>query len=309
MKPIIFTGDSFTFGEGLELYDSNFYDFIKKKYDEKSTERFFYNWPDFENIIAGGSAANVRNELKFSTISSKLLNTLFVSKPRNGGDNLESLYFVKRVLKQYPSESFSCVIMNLTHMFRDGFVEFKKDLTKILKINLENVDSYQLESYMISWFKWDYEQKGIAFNSDNNLFNKYFEPNPYFSIENATMLQNEYKTYSNFEKEAHIKTYKEMINQINEINLPVYFIGHWNKLDNEILHSLNDSEITKYIIDKQIPLEVSDRIYSSISELPSKQPNFFIHQEFPWTDNHHPSKYLHQCIGNSIYKFIKDKYR
>ena len=75
MKPIIFTGDSFTFGEGLELYDSNFYDFIKKKYDEKSTERFFYNWPDFENIIAGGSAANVRNELKFSTISSKLLNS------------------------------------------------------------------------------------------------------------------------------------------------------------------------------------------------------------------------------------------
>ena len=31
MKPIIFTGDSFTFGEGLELYDSNIYDLIKQK--------------------------------------------------------------------------------------------------------------------------------------------------------------------------------------------------------------------------------------------------------------------------------------
>ena len=31
MKPIIFTGDSFTFGEGLELHDDMYREFVYKK--------------------------------------------------------------------------------------------------------------------------------------------------------------------------------------------------------------------------------------------------------------------------------------
>ena len=37
MKPIIFTGDSFTFGEGLELYDDRYRDFIYQTVEVQKT--------------------------------------------------------------------------------------------------------------------------------------------------------------------------------------------------------------------------------------------------------------------------------
>ena len=74
MKPIIFTGDSFTFGEGLELYDSNIYDLIKQKsINQPPNHKYFYRWDVFEIISAGGTASNIRNKYKFPTLVSEKL--------------------------------------------------------------------------------------------------------------------------------------------------------------------------------------------------------------------------------------------
>ena len=305
MKPIIFTGDSFTFGEGLELYDSNIYDLIKQKsINQTPDDKYFYSWPIFENITAGGTASNTRNKYKFPTLVSDRLNTWFLSKDYNGGDNIEALEYVEKILKVYSSNEFSCIVMNLTDLFRDEFQVGKEYLRNKLDIVISDGNTKMLEPFMFDWFRWDYETKGEPF-IDENKYNEYFGIHA-FNIIDARKIQVEYKSYNAFEEDMHTRTYHAMISMIKKINIPTYFIGHWSKPDLEVLLRLKDTQIQETILDNIIPLYIDNKKYDNLAYLP-KDSSLFIHEEFPWTQNQHPSKSLHEILATSIVEFIKNK--
>jgi hypothetical protein len=305
MKPIIFTGDSFTFGEGLELYDSNIYDLIKQKsINQPPNHKYFYRWDVFEIISSGGTASNIRNKYKFPTLVSDRLNTSFLSKNYNGGDNIEALEFVEQILEIYSSNDFSCVIMNLTDLFRDEFQVGKEYLRNKLDIVIDDGNTKILEPFMLDWFRWDYITNGAPF-IDENKYNEHFG-NHAFNINQARKLQLEYKSYNSFEEDMHTRTYHAMISMIQKINIPTYFIGHWSKPDNDVLLRLKDTQIQETIIDNIIPVHIDNKKYDNLAYLP-KDSSLFIHEEFPWTQNQHPSKSLHEILATSIVEFIKNK--
>ena len=51
---------------------------------------------------------------------------------------------------------------------------------------------------------------------------------------------------------------------------------------------------------------VRNKKYDNLAYLP-KDSSLFIHEEFPWTQNQHPSKSLHEILATSIVEFIKNK--
>jgi len=305
MKPIIFTGDSFTFGEGLELYDSKFHNFIKQNFTEQNYNyNNSYNWSIYDNVSWAGSASNIRNKYKFPTLVSDELNTLFLSKWENGGDNIESLEFVEKILKVYSNEDFSCIVMNLTDLYRDEFQIGKTHIKEKLGIKIPDGNTKRLEPFMINWFRWDNENNSKKFIDNKNEYSSYFDNN--LDIGDAQKLQDEYLTYEKFEKDMHRRTYYEMVDKIKKINIPIYFIGHWSRLDQEVLLKLNDDIIQKNILNNIIPLYVDGKRYESISDLPNTS-DLFINRQFPWTKNNHPTKYLHECIADSVTNFLKQK--
>lgn len=317
MKPIIFTGDSFTFGEGLELYDENFHKFVKNltnlpdrirkgKYAPSFgiQDEYFYNWSRFEATCWGGTASNIRNLYKFPTLVASEFNCTFFSKGHNGGDNIESLEFVESLLGLHPKDTFSCVIMNLTCMERDEYQSSKEYFLDKYKINFGFGSDRLLSDFMYHWFRWSYEKSNMLFSENIDEYHKFFED--VIPVDSAIKLQEEYKTYYNFEYDVHLRSYRTMIDKIKKIDLPLYFIGHWNGFDNTILNNINDEDVHKYIIDKTIPIKIENKYYKSLSELPHR-PDLFINTEFEWTHNAHPSKTLHGYIAESISEFLKQK--
>ena len=150
------------------------------------------------------------------------------------------------------------------------------------------------------------EKNNISFIQNRNAFSTYFKSNG-LTIQHASKIQEKYKSLENFENHMHTKTYEHIIQKIKKINIPFYFIGNWSKFDQSVLERLDNDEIKKYIINNTIPLYVDGKEYDAIAKLPPKQPNHFIHKQFSWTGNNHPTKYLHKCIGYSVYTFLKNK--
>jgi hypothetical protein len=314
MKPIIFTGDSFTFGEGLELYDERYRSYIKSltkipEVDSDGNEihsnvpnHYYYNWPRFEHMSYGGTSSIIRHKYKFPTLVSENLNTLFFSKGVNGGDNIEAFDFINEILESNSSETFSCIVLNLTGMNRDDFQSGKKYLLNEHGINC---NYHSLSNFMYYWFNWDYKFKNAPFEQHPNEFNEFFKNT--ISIDNAIKLQQIYGLHSKFEYDMHLRTYRKMINIIKKINIPVYIIGHWNDLDNEIFKTISEQDVVDYIKNKIIPIKLVNTSYNSLCELPKKD-NLWISDEFKWTQNNHPSKELHQIIADSVTHFLKQEF-
>ena len=318
MKPIIFTGDSFTFGEGLELYDKRYRNYVKEltkipeiddngneihsKVSELYKQYYYYNWPRFEQMSWGGTASILRHKYKFSTLVSENLNTLFFSKPVNGGDNIEAFDFINEILETNSSESFSCIVLNLTGMERDEFQSGKQHLLREHGIDF---NSTSLSNFMYHWFRWDYEFENSSFENHRKEYIEFFKN--ILPIDGAIKLQKIYNSHSKFEYDMHLRTYRKMIDIIKKINIPVYIIGHWNRFDNEILKTISEQDVVDYIKNKIIPIKLGNKSYNSLCELP-KQDNLWISDEFKWTQNTHPSKLLNEIIADSVTHFLKQEF-
>jgi hypothetical protein len=327
MKPIIFTGDSFTFGEGLELYDEKYRNYVKSltkipEVDEdgnkvylKDDDYYYYNWARFESMSHGGSAVNTRNKLRFSTIVSETLDVPYISPGKNGYNTYSALRFVNRLLEVNKNSDFSCVVMNMTCMWRDDLEYSKKWLHKNLNVNFtinnnHNIENASLHRFLINWFTWTHEHGNKNFKENKSEYIRIFDGVNSIDINNAQILQDEYKTHDNFELEMQRLNYYNIIEIIQKINLPFYFIGTWDKYDAEILKKLsNDFKIKKNIIDKMIPIKIENKFYNNIVyENFLEYSNIWIHKEFPWTGNMHPTKKMHEYIGKSVSSYLKEIY-
>tara|TARA_B110000858_G_C17796845_1_gene472927 strand:+ start:26 stop:1012 length:987 start_codon:yes stop_codon:yes gene_type:complete len=327
MKPIIFTGDSFTFGEGLELYDEKYKNHVKSltkipevdddgnKVYSKYADYYYYNWARFEPMAWGGTAANTRNKLRFSTIVSETLDVPYFSPGENGYNTYSALDFVNRILEPNSTSDFSCVVMNMTYMWRDDLEYSKKWLHKNLNVNftINNnhiVENSSLHKFLINWFTWNHEHGNKTFKGNESEYSRIFDGSNSIDINNAQILQDEYKTHDNFELEMQRLNYYNIIEIIKKTNLPFYFIGTWEKYDAIILKKLsNDSNIKENIIDKIIPIKVENKFYDNIVyENFLEYSNIWIYTEFPWTSNGHPTKKMHEYIGKSVSSYLKEIY-
>jgi len=330
MKPIIFTGDSFTFGEGLELHDDVYRDFIHKKcmqMEELKKQGKPLNWDDTgylwhqysdfsENIVPAGK---LRYELSYPALVSNHFNTLGFRKFNNGGNQKVAIEFIERCIGNFSLDSFSIAIINLTSLSRDELYLLIEHFKQAFNIDItdkiyNNNDSNSYEStipYLNQLFlTWETltENNKKRFKDDIELFesikNKIYTENPNFiSLDDAQKLQDIFKDWDGWIEGITTLYYKEYIKLLDKIEIPYYFIPHWSKFDAKLLESIDDDEITKKIKNKTIPI-YKKGIETSLAK--EWNTDFYLHNLYPWSENKHPSKYGHKIIADSIIKFIEE---
>lgn len=315
MKPIIFTGDSFTFGEGLELYNEEYRNFVYRKYlknkewaskgNKLEWDDNGYFWHKFqnvaENIIPAGS---LRYEYSYPALVSKYFNTLAFRKHWNGGNNSLAATFALECLKRYGKDEFSIVIINLTTLNRDDYIILEKYFLSTYSIKIDR--NYLPKLYKL-FLDWDshcekaYNKIGLSFTEDVKIFEEI--SNGFIDIELALKLQNDFGGYESLNVKIQTLVYKEYIYLYKKLDIPYYFISHWSKYETESLNKIEDEDVKKYIKDKMIPIHYNNEIknLSDNWDIP-----FYINEEFPWTNNQHPSKKGHEIIADSIIKFIEN---
>jgi len=305
MKPIIFAGDSWTFGEGLELYNDKFREFSE---NYCKTNNIDYNWPTVEDISEGGTAATYRLMNRFPTTVSNHFNTFYISSGINGGDNTYEITYIKPIIEKYGESNFSYIVLQFTDMFRDIESHFNKLIDKFnpgKRININTV-----RRFLNIWESWDYSMGPIAINHD--VYKKLTEGGlPSMSFDMASLVQREYETYENFIHIAMKSQFDFYYELLSIYNIPIICIGTWSKDDSSIIKKLDIPSIN-FFKERLVTLEnngietkyLADLIDFNSNEYP--YDDMLVANVWEWTRNHHPTKKFHNIIADCIIKHIKN---
>ena len=94
MKKIIFSGDSFTWGESIELENDNYLKLLESgdvMFDKKRMPYMGYNHAHFHDIASNVDSIEHRTKYRFPTLVSKHFNAIGYIKEMNGGANEPNL--------------------------------------------------------------------------------------------------------------------------------------------------------------------------------------------------------------------------
>lgn len=223
---ILYLGDSFTWGQGLEfeyLIDNGIL-------SERDTEYFMPNLFDMEKFPL--HVQDYREKNRYSRLVSEYFNLgCCVGKYGNGGSN-ENIQFILQNLKKYlnsPS-GIELLVIQTTHPSRSGLQNiispedlFKKE-TQLFSTIIKIVESlYGFKVITLSWIQemGDYllnelgDEKVISFDYRGDIYNS-FEP-----FLGAISLNNKYHGCNDghFSSEGHQFIAKSIIDHIEKYNL------------------------------------------------------------------------------------------
>lgn len=270
MKKILFAGDSFTWGEGLQFYSGQKDVFFPKshKFDPK--------------LISNSQMEFIINN-RFPTLVGNHFNKENVLRADNGGSNTWSIKFINEL--KNPNE-ISHIIYQLTDVYREEF-EFTHNDENI-KIY---VDDILYNRYDDTEYNFKSSEKYLDRKKHYDLFFKYYKNN-FKSIE-------EFEIY--FIKQSLIKIKKELLKHIaNGVN--VYFLN-WRIHYTPIL--LKD----KFFSKRLIKFKYLDKTYPDLETLCNNErpelSNQYVFRTFKvLISDSHPSLLGHRIIAENIIKKI-----
>lgn len=346
-KPLIFTGDSFTWGQGLELYDERFESYIKDvtktwriQHIEGYKRAFFkptrYGFPQVCKFTEGGTPLLKRNELVYPTLVSNYFDTIYFSPGGNGGSNKDSLDFIFEILDKIKSNLHlpEEIIFQMTSIIRDmGYIIHDK-LKSLLKFT-DGSNDMRYKDYSTYFFFTDmWERFDSTFNppSSEDDFVKFNERSYFYKSGNhhsgsaelfplkvGLIFQDYFKTADNFKKYINDYTFNYYIQAIKKIekrlNKKIIIVGNWSQPDSDYIYDVKyktDSNITKFYKDRTVPIHYNGRIYNTIAEIMNvghlrKGLIFDADDRYKWTEDEHPTKELHKVIADSIITYIENK--
>lgn len=193
MKKMVFAGDSFTWGEGLQYY-SGLPDVV------------FPETHLFDPKVVSNKQMQFIINNKFSTLVGKYFNKEIISRSENGGSNDCSLTLLDEV---NPNE-ISHVIFQITELYREYF-EFMHD-GKFIKLYIDNIIYNQ---HNLSKFFKSEQYLNSKINYD--AFYEYYETN----FESFEEFQNHFI-------EQSINKIQKRLTKFTEKNIPIYFINWRN---------------------------------------------------------------------------------
>ena len=289
MKKILFLGDSFTWGEGLELYMDK--EPFKSMRNQQATDNELRDISDYKDT-----------EVEEWRASNRFVNYVdgfekYV-QPNNGGN-------------------FHTVIRNANLLSRDYL--FQKDDVIVIQIPPadrsffhSNVFWKNPKSPHAGAFPQDEEipiyenllNQGVQnLLNDNEVMESLTEIMGYDSIED--MLKNSDEI---FDKLAYRNTKLFYYSYIFDLmqRFDVYFIGPWGYENHKSFSKCDEFK------DKLIPMIYNNKEYDSLQALDKGMVEnnevFEIAKEFRGTNNNHPTPKAHKIIGESINKFFIDKW-
>lgn len=289
---IIFGGDSFTWGEGLELYlDTP--KWINER-DKLNIWSELYQKQDYDS-------QQFRESNRFPTIVSNYFNVDPKVFSQNGGQFETPILHIERNLKNlvgYSANNVKYIIIQFTgiqrmllHLDMDcdckfcsttGFEKPWNLYTKYIHQHLNNDTITDIDYWGLNWLekKEGIPYKNLDYSTIFKQIDNWFKP---MYIRNLNIFIEKY--VSNWEKIA-----------------PVYFIDSWDETSSNIINELEEFK------KRMIPLLGFDNnYYTNYLDWETTFPHTRIVNEFPNTKNGHSTLLQHQYIAKSIITHIDGK--
>jgi hypothetical protein len=300
VKEIAFLGDSFTWGEGLELYlDSPFW-------IQQRTQRSM--WMDLIHL-QNEESTNFREKNRFANIVSQHFNSNCIIDSTNGGwiGNITtylSNFLESRQTPDYVIIQFSCFNRNPIHyhfgsLFRNckckkcnNYIDtihcFYHFLDTIRKKYVDNEKLDDQHEFYLNWLIDEFnfpildienskDSFVLAFDFVNSIIDSY-------SYKHLNYLVNEYVT------------------PLESRGVKVFYIDSWDDESSKIIHDIPSIKENLIPLKKWNSLELTQK-YSTFEK---SFQHTRIQNEFPKSENGHPTLIQHQYIANSIINQIEN---
>ena len=295
-RNIAFFGDSFTWGEGLELYSSN-QKWVTQR-NLKSTWQEIQPIEDSESIL-------FRETNRFPYLVTKHFKSNLSIDHQNGGSFRSLMVKLNSVFNSINKPE---ILIYQFSAFNRNDICFEEDSSNFnCKCNICEVSAkydkswpitfdviYQIINQMYYGNLTEYQQHlktqfSIKYNVDFELpIDKLIDSVKSIEI-SKTKIHLEYLFDTYFKK-------------LESDGVSVFFIDSWDNMARESLFK------NEYFLERVIPLiGYDDKSYSKYSEWESTFQYKRILDEFPNTQNAHPTLLQHQYIGKSIIDFLEKK--
>ena len=281
MSYIVFLGDSYTFGEGLELFIEND-KWIKQR--ELRSE-----WPELQPIQDEDSI-KFRENNRFAKIVSDYFECEPIIDPLNGvhlGDNLELL---KKSEEEVGIENikaivvqFSCVLRNPIHLNRYCRCSLcRKYSANPISLFLNDVTKRD------NYINRDWTKKIMSSFGKNEV--------------DAEMMKWAFH-FGNYLQKYTLDLFTLELQRYEDYGIPILTIDTWDEMD---VYTRNNQWIT----DRLVKLKDNQGNYHT--NWLDFQKTFgkwgSIHRTFPKTMNGHPTPIVHQKVAESLIENLKEKY-
>jgi hypothetical protein len=287
---IIFGGDSFTWGEGLELYSNDFF-WINERTN-------LNRWRELEPKQTNESII-FRESNRFAGRVSTHFNCNQITLDYNGGGFDDGALLINSNLNVKPKSivyqftTFNRMNLHFNRFCKCEFCNSKEyDNTRVYNLYLEtaikklnNIELTDGEKFHLNWLM---KNKNIP---DSNLFLN--------EIENSKVNELMNLFIPIFEENLDIFA-NQYLNKWLEIS-PVYLIDSWDEYTSELL--FKNSTIEKHLIKLK---GFDGNYYKKWKDWENTFPHRRIENEFPNTNNGHPTLLQHQYIADSIIEYIKN---
>lgn len=286
---ILFLGDSFTWGEGLELYADT---------DKWNTERNnINNWQILVNK-QDDAGIQFRETNRFPSLVGKELNCETIVDKKNGGSlgsfirEAEASLFKPFNTIDTIIIQFSCLTREMYHLTSDCYCEicvgteysnaFDNVYNCLDKVS-KNEELNKTDKFILDFF----EKKTGYLLSDELFFKKFYKLQQEWTVQIVEIF---------FEK--HVKKWKS--NGLRNI----YFIDSWEATSSDTIF-----KVLAYHGQNQnvIPLiGENKKCYLKWENWENTFKHKRISQEFPETHNHHPTLSQHKYLAKSIIRFLSN---
>jgi len=295
-RNIAFFGDSFTWGEGLELYSSN-QKWITQR-NNKSTWMEIQPIQDEESIL-------FRESNRFPKLVTTHFKSNLLIDHQNGGSFRSLMVKLNPILNDLNKPE---ILIYQFSSFNRNDICFEEDSSNFnCKCNICEVSA----KYDASWpITFDVIYKIISDIHYGNLTEYQQHLKKQFSIKYdidfnlpIDVLIDSVKTIEIKKSKIHLEyLFNTYFKKLESDGVAIFFIDTWDNLARESLFK------NEYFVERVIPLiGYDDNSYINYSEWESTFEHKRIIDEFPKTENAHPTLLQHQYIGKSIIDFLEKK--
>lgn len=289
-KSISFLGDSFTWGEGLELYCNS-----PKWISERSVDSS--NWATGLSLKQDEIGTEFRNKNRYPALVGNQLNCNFFVDHENGGTISRNLYVLESHLIKY---NITDVVLQFSSHARESYhltYDCRCDFCTNFKCNspMDTIRSYTQKKINKKFNEITNDEIDII-----NFISEKIGVSDTDSLEFLDKSDQYLKNY--FSKQISLINEGFFYRLKNHYDIKLHFIDSWCKETSDILEK--NIDVYPFLI----PLIGKDgKYYKKWPEWINTFRSKRILDDFPLTKNHHPSLEVHQYLAKSVVKYFCNK--
>jgi hypothetical protein len=310
IKKIFFSGDSFTWGESIELENRKYIELLRSgDVTVKHNHGHYvgYQYSHFHDISSESNSIQHRINNRYSTLVSKHFDCIGYVNEFNGGSNFSN---IEKIINFEKSKSkIDLVVIQLSYMLRDIETEYQRGVfSGIPHCNHENIETF-IDKVLPMWEALDTSEL-----IKNNIPSSFLEiATTHAKIWSKKMIldvmkyfQNDYEKWWLFH---YIPVYEKLIKNIEEISnniAPVLLIGSWSNLDIDYEKKL-PKELRLKLNSFKVKINGYENLYDYIKNTKGADYTCSSLGLDKYLQNHHPTIKTHKEIAKSLISEIESR--